>query len=198
MHSCPGCSLQKYTAEVASETKIKRALCLPNHAQWYRIVSAQKKGKFTCIYRVRHDWSDLTAAAAAAYIFSKCTCGSPALGSPNFKDASGDVGCSPALFWALLQSRAFERQVNIPAFQRTGRSGCQIELQKDLAKDLTFEHHHHFSEILPLFPRSLLTVRHHSCHDVWCHLPTSYSNDEVLRPRCRPTPSPRVFFGAYS
>ena len=55
MHSCPGCSLQKYTAEVASETKIERALCLPNHAQWYRIVSAQKKGKFTCIYRVGHD-----------------------------------------------------------------------------------------------------------------------------------------------
>lgn len=108
---------------------------------------------------------------------------------------------------SLPQSGVFERQVGIPAFQSTGRSWWQTESQplareKDLARDIAFEHHLHFSEILPLFPRSLLTLRNHSC---WrCLVPPpcitlqrGCHDDKVLRPRCRPIPFPRVSFGAH-
>lgn len=141
------------------------------------------------------------------YIFTNCTSESPALGSLHFKGASGDTGCSSPLFRSLPQSGVFERQVGIPAFQSTGRSWWQTESQplareKDLARDIAFEHHLHFSEILPLFPRSLLTLRNHSC---WrCLVPPpcitlqrGCHDDKVLRPRCRPIPFPRVSFGAH-
>lgn len=82
--------------------------------------------------------------------------------------------------------------------------GCQNQVislawESHLAKDLAFELHFHLSEILPLFPRSLLALRNHSCWS--CLVPPTrtiqqqgYLDDKVLRA----SPFSRVSLGLTS